>query len=260
MKRCVALLLLMLTLVVRLSAQEEVNGRVGWSDKLPTLKGDVRSVIISEYSANELLGKVVKGDLLRKIHYSFDAHGNVAERIVQEDYSENGIVYSETASNRKVGRCDEQGNVVEEIIYGRSLPQRDGDGAEMTNVEVNDNAAIWVVGDTLQGQVAGADVMTADGESESFTSIRVRGSRSIVAGDAPLVVVDGVVDAVSSINDINPSEIKSMTILKDPTAIAAYGSRGANGVILVTTHSGSCAAQGGAMEPKAVVRYKILYR
>lgn len=67
--------------------------------------------------------------------------------------------------------------------------------------------------------------------------IRVRGTRSLNASNDPLVVLDGIPFA-GSLSDINPNDIKSLDILKDASSTAIYGSRGANGVIMVTTHKG----------------------
>ncbi len=91
------------------------------------------------------------------------------------------------------------------------------------------------VAEALQGRIAGADIVSGSGEPGQSASIQIRGARSISAGNEPLIVVDGVLDAVSSLDDINPSDIVSISVLKDVSSTAIYGSRGANGVILVTT-------------------------
>ena len=91
------------------------------------------------------------------------------------------------------------------------------------------------VSSALQGRVAGMDMMSSTGEPGAEASIQIRGARSISAGNAPLIVVDGVIDAVSDLNEINPADIKSISVLKDVSSTSLYGSRGANGVILITT-------------------------
>ena len=90
----------------------------------------------------------------------------------------------------------------------------------------------------LQGRVAGVDIVSGGGEPGAESSIRIRGTRSISAGNDPLIVVDGVIGAVESLTDINPEDIKNISILKDASSTAIYGARGANGVILVTTKGG----------------------
>jgi len=87
----------------------------------------------------------------------------------------------------------------------------------------------------LQGRVAGAEVVSTNGEPGAATSIRIRGSRSISASNEPLYDVDGVMEGISNINELNPNDIKSIEVLKDASSTAIYGSRGSNGVIIITT-------------------------
>lgn len=87
----------------------------------------------------------------------------------------------------------------------------------------------------LQGRIAGVDIASTGGDPEGGTTINIRGTRSISASNDPLIVVDGVIDAVDNLSDINPEDIKSVSVLKDASSTAIYGSRGANGVVLVTT-------------------------
>ena len=91
------------------------------------------------------------------------------------------------------------------------------------------------VSDLLQGRVAGMSVMTSSGAAGAEQTIRVRGVNSIKADGGPLVVIDGFPGG--SLGAVNPSDIKSIEILKDASSTAIYGSRGANGVILITTKS-----------------------
>ena len=100
-------------------------------------------------------------------------------------------------------------------------------------------APVSSVDQALQGRIAGADIMSTTGEPGAATSIRIRGTRSITASNEPLIVVDGVMDGVSDLSDLNPSDIKSISVLKDASSTAIYGARGANGVIIVTTKGGS---------------------
>jgi TonB-dependent starch-binding outer membrane protein SusC len=86
----------------------------------------------------------------------------------------------------------------------------------------------------LQGKVAGLTVIQGSGDPASGASLRLRGGTSLTASNGPLIVVDGI--AGVDINTVNPSEIVSMDVLKDASAAAIYGSRGANGVIIVTTN------------------------
>ncbi|MGQ1946183.1 SusC/RagA family TonB-linked outer membrane protein [Geofilum sp. OHC36d9] len=86
----------------------------------------------------------------------------------------------------------------------------------------------------LQGRVAGLSVVQGSGDPASGSTVRLRGGTSIAAGNNPLIVVDGIPGV--DINTVQPSEILSIDVLKDASASAIYGSRGANGVIIVTTN------------------------
>ncbi len=91
----------------------------------------------------------------------------------------------------------------------------------------------------LQGAVAGVQVVNGSGQPGTGATIRVRGVGSINGGTAPLYVVDGTPYDASIMNLINPHDIEAMTVLKDAAATAIYGARGANGVVLITTKTGT---------------------
>lgn len=91
----------------------------------------------------------------------------------------------------------------------------------------------------LAGEVSGVQVVTSSGQPGTVAAIRIRGIGSLSASSAPLYVVDGIPLDAASISSIDPSDIASTTILKDATATSLYGSRGANGVVLITTKKGS---------------------
>lgn len=123
------------------------------------------------------------------------------------------------------------------IGYGTSKKGDLTGSVAVVEMEQLENAPVSSVSQALQGKIAGAEFSSGTGEVGEAGSIRVRGSRSISAGNEPLIVVDGIVDAVESLSDLNPSDIVSISLLKDVSSTAIYGSRGANGVILVTTQT-----------------------
>jgi TonB-dependent starch-binding outer membrane protein SusC len=88
----------------------------------------------------------------------------------------------------------------------------------------------------LQGKAAGVQVTSPSGKPGVDMSVRVRGSTSVIAGNEPLYVVDGV--PTTDIRGLNPNDIASMSVLKDASSAAIYGARAANGVVLITTHRG----------------------
>ena len=89
----------------------------------------------------------------------------------------------------------------------------------------------------MQGKAAGVQISTNVRPGE-LGDVRIRGTRSITAGNDPLYVIDGIPMTAGSMSDVNPNDIESMEILKDASATAIYGSRGANGVVLITTKKG----------------------
>lgn len=94
--------------------------------------------------------------------------------------------------------------------------------------------------DAIKGQVAGVDIQANGGRPGENSTVRIRGRRSITASNDPLYVIDGIpqISGTASVADINPQDIESMNVLKDAAATAIYGSRGSNGVILITTKRG----------------------
>lgn len=136
----------------------------------------------------------------------------------------------------------EDANVLEDVVvigYG-SVKKSDLTGS-VANVKMSDiqNAPVLSVDNALQGRIAGADFMSTNGAPGATTTIRIRGTRSISASNEPLFVVDGIIDAIHDLNDINSDDIASINVLKDASSTAIYGSRGANGVIIITTKQGS---------------------
>jgi TonB-dependent starch-binding outer membrane protein SusC len=96
------------------------------------------------------------------------------------------------------------------------------------------------VGQALQNKVAGVQVIRqAAGDPGGKPQIRIRGTNSINTSADPLFVVDGIVGVINALQNLNPSDIASMDILKDASATAIYGTRGANGVIIITTKRGA---------------------
>ncbi|MDT7829329.1 TonB-dependent receptor [Pricia sp. S334] len=101
------------------------------------------------------------------------------------------------------------------------------------------------VDQTLQGRASGVQVSQISGEPGAATTIRIRGGNSIQGNNEPLWVIDGIIVGTDyNLSNLNTNDIKSIDILKDAVAVSIYGTRGANGVILVTTKSGAGAPGG----------------
>lgn len=122
------------------------------------------------------------------------------------------------------------------IGYG-SVRQKDLTGSVTTlDAESFENQPLSRVEEALQGRTSGVSVQKSSGIPGSSVKVRVRGVNSVTGNNDPLVVIDGVLGG--NLQSINPNDIESINVLKDASALAVYGSRGSNGVILVTTKRG----------------------
>ena len=136
---------------------------------------------------------------------------------------------------------EEQGrNLNEVVVIGYGTQRREavtGSVANMQGDKLNQVAASNAAY-ALQGRVAGVLMTQTSSHPGAEMRIRIRGQRSLTASNDPLIVLDGI-PFMGNLSDINPADIKSMDILKDASATAIYGSRGANGVIMITTTKGT---------------------
>lgn len=142
----------------------------------------------------------------------------------------------------------EDANTLEEVVvsgYGIETLKKDVSGAiSKIDKSTFQNTAPVSATELLQGRAAGVNIVSNDGSPGAGISINIRGSASISAGAAPLVVIDNVPyltntnDAVNPLSTINPNDIESLDILKDASATALYGVGATNGVIVITTKRG----------------------
>lgn len=145
-------------------------------------------------------------------------------------------VGSQTQVNVKLIPNENELNEVVVIGYG-TVKKRDLTGS-VVSVKGEDIAKVPSANplESIQGKVPGVDITRSSGSASSGVNINIRGTRSISADNGPLIIVDGV--QYPSLQDLSPNDISSMEILKDASSTAIYGSRGANGVILITTKKG----------------------
>lgn len=136
--------------------------------------------------------------------------------------------------------------MVQEIVvtgYGNVSKGSFAGSAQAIDADVIEKKSPSEISKALAGEVAGVQVVTTSGQPGTNASIRIRGIGSINSSTSPLYVVDGV-PYDGDISAIDPGDIASTTILKDATATSLYGSRGANGVVLITTKKGSSGEEG----------------
>lgn len=136
----------------------------------------------------------------------------------------------------------------EMVVIGYGQEERSDNTGSITSVSADDfnEGAITNAGELFQGKVSGVSVTSNDGAPGSGATIRIRGGSSLSASNDPLYVVDnvpldggGVSGMRNPLNTINPNDIESVSILKDASATAIYGSRASNGVVIITTKQGS---------------------
>jgi TonB-linked SusC/RagA family outer membrane protein len=120
------------------------------------------------------------------------------------------------------------------VGYGNQKQREVTGSIEQLNATELKDIPVANVGQKLQGKFAGVQVYQANGEPGQGMSFRIRGQASINAGNSPLFVIDGF-PTVSGLGTLSPDEIESITVLKDASSASLYGSRAANGVILITT-------------------------
>lgn len=126
------------------------------------------------------------------------------------------------------------------VVIGYNVVRKSDLTGSVSSVksEAFENKTVASVEDGLKGQVAGVSIITFDGTPGEKMDIRIRGANSINASNTPLYVVDGVLLDASEV-DLSPGEVATMDILKDASSTAIYGSRGANGVVIITTKRGT---------------------
>ena len=174
----------------------------------------------------------------------------------QEVFARNGMVVKLTSSDQALDDV---------VVVGYQTIRKEAKTGSIATVKGDDLASIpeTSVDKMLSGKMAGVSVSSTNGQPGSAATIRVRGTSSIGAGSDPLYVVDGIPvesgntgalsNSMNAIAMINASDIASVTVLKDAAAASIYGSRAANGVILITTKSG----EAGKSKVTARARYGV---
>ena len=178
---------------------------------------------------------------------STDFDGNYSINVPDASSSilEFSMIGMSTVTERVGGRAvinvvlSEDSNFLDEVVVVgyATVKRRDllGSVSSVSSDKIAEQP-VTTVSQALTGKMAGVSVVTTEGDPDADIKIRVRGGGSITQDNSPLYIVDGF--PVESINDISSSEIASIDVLKDAFSTAIYGSRGANGVVIVTTKGG----------------------
>ncbi|TLX76570.1 TonB-dependent receptor [Labilibacter sediminis] len=147
------------------------------------------------------------------------------------------VVRDRTVINVALAPESEQLEDVMVVAYGTTTKEAYTGAAQVVESEIIEDRPVTSFEKALQGTTAGLQVSSSSGQPGSTATVRIRGIGSLSANSSPLYVVDGVPMA-GSLSDLNPNDIESLTVLKDAAAASLYGSRAANGVIMVTTKKG----------------------
>ena len=143
----------------------------------------------------------------------------------------------------------------EAVVIGYGVAKKNDMTGSVVAVKPDDKNKGLVVNaqDMIQGKIAGVNVTTSSGTPGAGAPIRIRGGSSLNASTDPLIVIDGLAmdnEGVKGLSNplsmVNPADIESFTVLKDASATAIYGSRGSNGVIIITTKKGRTPLRKGA--------------
>lgn len=232
LKSVVAVLVAALVMPVFAAAQSgAVKGSVTDENGLPVFGATVMVKGTSSWTTTDADGK-------------FTVYSSADQCVVEVSYLgyETLQVVAKKGANLSLQlKPDASSSLNEVVVIGYGQTKKSDLTGSVTSVKMEELqvAPVMSVDEALQGRAAGVDVMSTSGDPSAGTSIRVRGSRSITASNEPLIVLDGVIDAVQSMSDINPADIASVSILKDASSTAIYGSRGSNGVIMITTKAGT---------------------
>lgn len=124
------------------------------------------------------------------------------------------------------------------VAYGTAKKSSFTGSSSLVKSDKLDSKPITTVTNALVGAASGVQVSTSNGQPGSSPSVYIRGLGSISASNTPLIVLDGM-PYDNSISSINPNDIESLTVLKDAASSALYGSRAANGVLMITTKKGN---------------------
>ena len=170
--------------------------------------------------------------------YEFKAHANSSLSFSYIGYKTQ-VVNINNSPIVNVVLKDEDKSLNEVVVVGYGTQRKEAVTGSVASVNgsVLKEIPAGNITQALQGRLAGVDLEQTDSKPGATLQIRIRGTRSLTADNNPLIVLDGIPFS-GSISDISPDDIKSVDILKDASATAIYGSRGSNGVILITTNKG----------------------
>ena len=200
------------------TSAEDGQPVVGASVKAKGLNAGAVTNVDGEFTINVPVGTELEITYLGMVPKTVKAANNMRIVLESDSHTLEGVVVTGYGSARKLG-----------TIAG-SVSSVSGDA-----LSLRPSAS---VSDALQGQVAGLQVFTSSGEPSAVSSMTIRGVTSINASTEPLYILDGSEISANTFVSLNPNDIENITVLKDASSTAIYGSRAANGVVIVTSKKG----------------------
>ena len=200
------------------TSAEDGQPVVGASVKAKGLNAGAVTNVDGEFTINVPVGTELEITYLGMVPKTVKAANNMRIVLESDSHTLEGVVVTGYGSARKLG-----------TIAG-SVSSVSGDA-----LSLRPSAS---VSDALQGQVAGLQVFTSSGEPSAVSSMTIRGVTSINAETEPLYILDGSEISSNTFVSLNPNDIENITVLKDASSTAIYGSRAANGVVIVTSKKG----------------------
>ncbi|WP_414000288.1 SusC/RagA family TonB-linked outer membrane protein [Flavobacterium sp. W1B] len=208
---------------------------------------------------------VVKGTK-RSVQSDFDGKyalkASTGEVLVFSFIGMNNTSVTIGASNNVNVKMTSASQALEEVVvvgYRTVSTQSFTGSAKQVKAENIEKKSVSNISQALAGEVAGVRVINTSGQPGASATVRIRGIGSVNGNRSPLYVVDGI-PFNGTLNSINPSDIESTTVLKDAEATAIYGSRGANGVILVSTKKGKSNTSFIEVDSRIGMNYSLLPR
>ena len=226
----------------KLLEDRPISGKVVDADGAPLIGATVQVKGTSTGTITDLDGS-----------FSFDVPDDATTLVISYTGYETTEMSIVGLDNIQVTLATSISQLDEVVVVGYGRQKKSDLTGSVSSVSAEDIANVPVsrIDQALQGRAAGVQVTQTSGAPGAGTSIRVRGGNSITGSNEPLWVIDGIIVGTNfDLNNLNANDIESIEILKDASSIAIYGSRGANGVVLVTTKSG---ANSGAGKPQVNV-------
>lgn len=210
----------------------------------------VNGTVVDESTGEPLIGVAVQIEgtttgTITDLDGNFTISVPAGKKILVFTYVGMTTVKAEAKNGMRVTMSD-NAKVIDEVMvvaYGTSTKKSFAGSATVVKGETLEKKNPSDVTKALAGEIAGVQVVSSTGQPGTTASVRIRGIGSVNSNTSPLYVVDGI-PFDGDISGIDPSDIASTTVLKDATATSLYGSRGANGVILITTKKGTSGESG----------------